>query len=155
MGHWEHLFVDGEFSLRSRLLSGLTPAQVAFRPAGMSHSIYEELWHAAKWQSIVVTRDAAAAERWVSGDRCFPEETAVTERMWREIVVEFMSGTEKAVGWGYSPGALASEVSPGGTLSEKLEKLAVHNAYDLGKIVALRQQIGAWPPAPQEEGPPG
>jgi len=26
--------------------------------------------------------------------------------------------------------------------------VAIHNAYHLGKIVALRQRIGAWPPAP-------
>jgi class 3 adenylate cyclase len=38
------------------------------------------------------------------------------------------------------------EVGPGVTLAERLESLAVHNAYHLGKIVALRQVIDAWPP---------
>jgi len=38
------------------------------------------------------------------------------------------------------------EVRPGVTLAEELESLAVHNAYHLGKIVALRQVIDAWPP---------
>ena len=32
------------------------------------------------------------------------------------------------------------------TLGEELNCLAVHNAYHLGKVVALRQMIGAWPP---------
>ena len=31
---------------------------------GAAHSIYEEPWHAAKWQSIVVRRDAKAADEW-------------------------------------------------------------------------------------------
>jgi hypothetical protein len=39
------------------------------------------------------------------------------------------------------------EAHPEGTLAERLESLAIHNAYHLGKIVALRQVIGAWPPA--------
>jgi len=29
---------------------------------------------------------------------------------------------------------------------EELGSVAVHNAYHFGKIVALRQRIGAWPP---------
>jgi hypothetical protein len=38
------------------------------------------------------------------------------------------------------------QVGPGVTFAERLEGLAVHNAYHLGKIVALRQVIDAWPP---------
>ena len=32
------------------------------------------------------------------------------------------------------------------TMADELHSVAVHNAYHLGKIVALRQRIGAWPP---------
>jgi hypothetical protein len=32
------------------------------------------------------------------------------------------------------------------TLADERNSVAVHNAYHLGKIVALRQRIGAWPP---------
>ncbi len=39
----EHLFLAGEFPERAYLLSGLTLEQVALRPDGASHSIYEEL----------------------------------------------------------------------------------------------------------------
>jgi hypothetical protein len=31
-------------------------------------------------------------------------------------------------------------------MADELHSVAVHNAYHLGKIVALRQRIGAWPP---------
>jgi uncharacterized damage-inducible protein DinB len=33
------------------------------------------------------------------------------------------------------------------TVREQLENLAAHNAYHFGRIVLLRQLLGAWPPA--------
>ena len=147
MSRWKHLFVDGEFSPRSQLLSGLTLEQVTTRPLGASHSIYEELWHITKWQSIVVRRDATAAAEWVTGSQRFPMVPLKSEAMWHELVAEFLTGLDKAVEWGCLPDALAEEVSSGVTLAEALHSLAVHNAYHFGKIVALRQQIGAWPPS--------
>jgi hypothetical protein len=66
--------------------------------------------------------------------------------MWEDLVTEFLAGSETAAGLGRSPEALKKELRPGVTLADELESLAVHNAYHLGKIVALRQVIGAWPP---------
>lgn len=146
MSTWEHLFLDGEFFPRARLLSGLTFEQVTMRPPGLPHSIYEELWHTAKWQSIVVERDGLAAAKWVAGGEQFPSVAPNNERMWADLVTEFLAGSEKATEWGRSPEALMKEVRPGVTLADRLASLAVHNAYHLGKIVALRQVIGAWPP---------
>jgi hypothetical protein len=40
-------WLTGEFLARADLLSGLTLEQVTLLPDGTSHSIYEELWHAA------------------------------------------------------------------------------------------------------------
>ncbi|MCC7015516.1 MAG: hypothetical protein IT454_23360 [Planctomycetes bacterium] len=40
---------------------------------------------------------------------------------------------------------MAAEVAPGWSLANELSCVAVHNAYHFGKIVALRQRIGAWP----------
>src|SRR4029434_6282492 len=50
----EHLFLVGEFPERARLLSGLTLEQVRLCPEGASHSIYDELWHAAGYQRYVL-----------------------------------------------------------------------------------------------------
>lgn len=47
MNEFEHLFLTGEYRKRADLLSGLTLEQVTLQPDGASHSIYEELWHAA------------------------------------------------------------------------------------------------------------
>jgi hypothetical protein len=66
--------------------------------------------------------------------------------MWEELVTEFLAGSKRAVELGRAPEALMKEVRPGVTLAARLESLAVHNAYHLGKIVALRQLIDAWPP---------
>jgi len=145
MAPWEHLFIDGEFMSRARLLSGLTLEQVSARPRGLPHTIYEELWHTTKWQSIVVQCDEQAAAAWIDGGQDFPAEAPGNERMWEDLVREFLAGSRKAVELAGSP-ALMEEVSPGVTLAERLESLAVHNAYHLGKIVALRQVIDAWPP---------
>ena len=139
MGQWEHLFIDGEFMSRARLLSGLTLEQVSVRPLGLAHTIYEELWHTTKWQSIVVQCDEPAAAAWIDGGQDFPSEAPGNERMWEDLVSEFLAGSATAVELGRSP-------ESGVTLAERLESLAVHNAYHLGKIVALRQIIHAWPP---------
>jgi hypothetical protein len=146
MSKWRHLFVDGEFIARSRLLSGLTLTQATTRPSGAPHSIYDELWHASQWQSAVVRRDEAAAAKCETEGQQFPSATPESENLWRELVAEFLAGAEQAVAWGRSPEELAKEVSPGVTFADVLESLAVHNAYHLGKVAALRQAIGAWPP---------
>ena len=146
MGQWGHLFIDGEFMSRARLLSGLTLEQVSVRPRGLPHSIYEELWHMTKWQSIVVQCDEAAAAAWIDGGQDFPSEAPGNERTWEDLVTEFLAGSQTAVALGGSPEALMERVDPGVTLAERLESLAVHNAYHLGKIVTLRQLIDAWPP---------
>ena len=146
MGIWEHLFLTGEFRARADLLSGLTLEQVTLRPAGAPHSIYEELWHAATWQRIVVERDQAAREALLSGGMDYPSAAPEHERQWDDVVRLFLDGARAAVAWGESPERLAEEEEPGVTMADVLHSLAVHNAYHLGKIVALRQSLGAWPP---------
>lgn len=146
MDQWEHLFIDGEFISRARLLSGLTVEQVSMRPSGLPHTIYEELWHTTKWQSIVVQCDDRAAAASIDEGQDFPSEAPRDERIWEELVAEFLAGSATAVELGRSSEALMKEAHRGATLAERLESLAVHNAYHLGKIVALRQVIGAWPP---------
>ena len=151
MNLWKHLFLDGEFSPRAHLLSGLTLAQVRQRPAGASHSIYDELWHAAAWQRILVERDEAGGETCVSGGPDYPSEAPEQEQEWQDLVQAFLAGAHQAVTWGEAPDTLTMEVDPGVTMADALHSLAVHNAYHLGKIVAVRQMIGAWPPQAEDE----
>ena len=135
----EHLFLVGEFPVRSRLLSGLTLEQVTLRPNGASHSIYEELWHAVAYQqSIVVPGDPVR--------EIYPSAVPEHEQQWHDLVQLFMDGARAAAAMGQTPERLAVELEPGVTMADELNCVAVHNAYHLGKIVALRQRIGAWPP---------
>lgn len=143
MGKWEHIFRDGEFARRERILAGLTLEQVTSRPSAQSHTIYEELWHANRWQAIMVNRDEALYAEWQAG-RVYPDRPAESPAEWEALVSEFLAGIEKALWWAESPERLAHETDPGSTMADVLVSLSVHTAHHLGKIVALRQFLGAW-----------
>jgi uncharacterized damage-inducible protein DinB len=140
----EHLFLVGEFPARGRLLSGLTLEQVTRCPDGASHSIYEELWHVVSYQQSIVEPGGPAIE-------VYPSAAPEHENQWHDLVRVFLDGARAAAAMGQEPERLALEVEPGVTMADELNSVAVHNAYHLGKIVALRQRIGAWPPAELSE----
>lgn len=123
----------------SHLLSGLTLEQVTLRPDGASHSIYEELWHVVAYQQTIVASGDPAGDR---HPRAAPEH----EHQWHDLVRVFLDGARAAAAMGQAPDRLALELEPGVTMAVELNCGAIHNAYHLGKIVALRQRIGAWPP---------
>lgn len=150
MDKWKHLLVDGEFAARARILSGLTLEQVTRRLSPQSHTIYEELWHTTRWQNIVVNRDEELYEDWQTGD-LYPPSAPASEREWSALAEEFLAGLDKALEWADSPEKLAAEVDPDFTMADALRSLAVHNAHHFGKILALRQALGAWPPGEQKE----
>jgi len=141
MNNLEHLFLVGEFPERARLLSGLTLEQVTLRPDGASHSIYEELWHATGYQESIIKPGGDPV------DDLYPSTVPEHQHQWHDLVQVFLDGARTAAALGQTPERLALEVEPGVTLEDELNSVAVHNAYHLGKIVALRQRIGAWPPA--------
>lgn len=135
----EHLFLAGEFPERARLLSGLTLEQVTLCPDGASHSIYEELWHVVSYQQSIIAPDEPVRD-------VYPSAAPEHEDQWHDLVRVFLDGARAAAAMGEAPEQLAVEIQPGVTMADELNSVAVHNAYHLGKIVALRQRIGAWPP---------
>ena len=137
----EHLFLVGEFAERARLLSGLTLEQVTQLPDGASHSIYDELWHLVLYQQSILEPGSVPADA-----EYYPTAAPQHENQWHELVELFLTGARAAAALGQAPERLAAEVEPGVTLADELNCVAVHNAYHFGKIVALRQRIGAWPP---------
>lgn len=143
---WRHIFVEGEYMPRERLLSGLGLEHVVARPGGVRHSIYDELWHAAEWQRIVLERDDEAGGMWGEGGDPFPAEDPKRLDQWHELVAKYLRGADRAAAWGDSLGGSGEELDPGWRVADVLASLAVHDAYHLGKIVALRQMLGAWPP---------
>jgi hypothetical protein len=151
VSNWRHLFVDGEFAPRAEILAGLTLGEATRRLSPESHTIYEELWHANEWQKIVVRRDRALYEGWKRGEVYPPPDAPASEDEWRALVAEFLSGLDGALEWASSPEKLATKTSSDYTMEDVLHSLAVHSSYHLGKIVAIRQAIGAWPPPKQKE----
>ena len=145
MDKWGHLFKDGEFARRERIVAGLTLEQVTRRPSAQSHTIYEELWHANRWQAIVVNRDEALYEEWQKG-HVYPERPPASQAEWEALVAEFLAGIDKALWWTESRERLKQETDPGITMENVLVSLAVHTAHHLGKVVALRQFLDAWEP---------
>jgi hypothetical protein len=126
------------------MLSGLTLEQVRLRPEGASHSIYDELWHAAGCRRYVLERGAAVGD-------LYPAAAPEHEHQWHDLVHAFLDGARAAAAMGQTPERLALEVEPGVTMADELNSVAVHNAYHLRKIVALRQRIGAWPPTAEAD----
>ena len=137
MNQWEHLF-HGEYAERKRILSGLTLEQVSAVPSEQCRSMFAELWHTVLWQKIVI-RD----QPWQAGD-LYPTHAPEKLEEWTALVAEFLAGVETALDWTRSPERLNLTAEPGETMSDALRSLAVHNAYHMGKIVALRQLMGIW-----------
>lgn len=131
---------------RERLLSGLDLQQVTARPDRVPHSIYDELWHAAEWQRIVVERDDEAGGVWGQGGYPFPTTEPERIEQWHELVDKYLQGARRAAEWGESLDGPGGELDPGWSVSDVLASLAVHDAYHMGKIVSLRQMLNAWPP---------
>lgn len=123
---------------------------------GAPHTIYEELWHIAFWQQVTLD--------WVRGIEApypvhasdgFPTAADVDRENWDQLRQRFFSTSQEAVAVARDLNRLDFEVRcpsrPGMpvrvmTVRNQLESLGAHNAYHFGRIVLLRQLLGAWPP---------
>lgn len=149
---WDDLLLSGGFAPREALLRGLSLEQVSAVPVGAPHSIYQELWHVTTVLRMSLDDGRVALESWPL-EAHFPESSApVTESDWRDLVAGYLSAASELVSRSKEPGWLESP-DPGYerfgmTWRDALEFLAVHSAYHFGRIVLLRQLLGAWPPAP-------
>ena len=150
MNDWDDLLLTGGFAPRAELLRSLTVEQVGVRPYGVPHSIYQELWHAATAQKLMLDRGRATLNRWAYAEH-FPEATTpASQGEGDELVEMFLTYSERAVHLAEDEAWLASpepDMAAASTWRDGLEFLAVHNAYHMGKIVLLRQLMGIWPPA--------
>lgn len=144
---WTHLFLKGEYGSRDRILAGLTKEMAEKRPIDTMHNIYEELWHMTKWQNIVVNSSKEEYEKWMANDdSIFPQQPLDSQGELDSLKSEFLAGLEKAISITKSEESMSVVLEGSYTVKDNLLSLAVHNAYHLGKIVAIRQVMGAWPP---------
>jgi hypothetical protein len=140
---YKHLFDNGEYASVEKILSGLTLEQVIALPSAQSHTIYDELWHTATWQNIVINDDKELYQKWKEGE-VYPKAQAGSQKDWDNLVSEFVSSVGRIMEITHSPEKMEKKLDYGITFGEGLQILATHNAYHLGKIVAMRQAMEAW-----------
>jgi uncharacterized damage-inducible protein DinB len=146
---------NGAFTPPLRIVDAIAPEFWNARPAGVPHSIAEELWHIVYW-----------IEHSLSWIRCellpYPDSSeegwrtfgAMTSDEWNSLLARFRQALDEAVDFAAGPlavlsGQLTTLNEPGIaplTVHEVLVNIAVHNAYHLGRVVQLRQMLGIWPP---------
>jgi len=152
----EALVGESAHAAPAKIVDGLSDELAHRRVSGAPHTIYEELWHLAFWQQIMLD--------WMSGietpypasvDDPFPTEAQTAGESWDELRERFLSGASEAASIASDSSRLTKPLQrpfrPGQparpmNLQDELISLAAHNAYHLGRIVLLRQVLGSWPP---------
>ena len=157
MSELEQILVGESYAAPpSHILEGLTGQLVHSKPTGAPHSIYEELWHINFWQQITLD--------WITGtETLFPASPAdgfptvhdMEREPWPQLCNRFFAGANQAAAAARDLSRLNEPVRcpsrPGQpvrvmSVRDQLENMGAHNAYHLGRIVLLRQILGAWPP---------
>jgi hypothetical protein len=143
---WSDHNKDSAYAPASRILGGLTSEQAGTLAPGLPHSIYQELWHATIWQRLVLDMDEEARKNWE--EQMFPSSPIPeSEAQWQGLVSTFFTDIQKGEQIATETSTLDQQYFEGYTARELLEDLAVHNAYHLARIVAVRQVLGLWNPA--------
>ena len=157
------LIGDGVGAPPSHILEAVDDSVAHVRLPGLPHSIYEEVWHLAFWMELsldwIAGRPTPYPEHASEG---FPQPSAtgsssgsaLTES-WPYLKERFLRGIETAAAIAGDPSRLDAPVAcPSRPPAEprvmpvrdQVDGIASHNAYHLGRIVAMRQIVGGWPP---------
>ena len=141
---WKHVLLEGEYPKRARAVENIPWDAVGALPQGAKHSIYQELMHLISWHKVIISGSEELYREWMSGER-FPSEAAPADpSTWNARVAEYLGDL-----WSLSEKAktidLDAEIGPGSTFGDVFMAMCAHNAYHIGKIVALRQQLDCWP----------
>ena len=150
------LTAESAHTAPAHILEALSEELAHLSVPGAPRTIYQELWHLAFWQQMTLD--------WITGVETpypsrpsdpFPTEDQAAAEPWPTLCCRFLQGAEQAAAATENPAYLAATVRcpsrPGHavrlmTVHEQLLSLAAHNAYHFGRIVLLRQLLGAWPP---------
>lgn len=153
----EALVGESAHAAPDHILEALSEELAHRSVAGAPHTIYQELWHLAFWQQMTLD--------WINGKETaypaktsdpFPTKTQTAGEPWPHLCRRFLEGAKQAATTAGDSTRLSQTVRcpsrPGHpirimSLQEQLVSLAAHNAYHFGRIVLLRQLLGAWPPA--------
>jgi uncharacterized damage-inducible protein DinB len=145
---------DSAHAPASHILEAL-PDELAHAPVpGATHTIYEELWHATYWQQVMLDRISGLGTPSPDHNAAsFPSAEQTQAEPWPSLCARFLAGAAKAARIANCTDTEKKVVCPSPqnparsmTVREQLESFAAHNAYHFGRIVQLRQMLGAWPP---------
>jgi hypothetical protein len=147
------LIADGVGAPPSHVLEAIDENLAHRRVPGASHSIYEEVWHLAFWMDISLDWIAGTLTPYPAhASEGFP---ASTNESWPSVKERFLASLKKASTLAEDDALLGKPITclsraPGPdrvmAARDQIEGIASHNAYHLGRIVLLRQLLGAWPP---------
>ena len=150
------LTAESAYAAPANILEALPEPLVHRLVPGTPHTIYQELWHLGFWQQVTLD--------WISGIETpypanttdpFPSDTQTAAEPWPELCRRFLEGADRAASVANDSSRLKTLIRcpsrPGQpvrlmSVQDQLLSLAAHNAYHLGRIVLLRQLLGAWPP---------
>lgn len=130
-------------------LKNIDPAKRNVRPAGLPHSIWEELEHMRLAQEDILryTLDA----NWQSP--AFPEgywpvdNAQMTEAHWQRSITAFFADLDELIKFTETTDLDLTALIPHGqgrTYLRQILMTADHNAYHLGQIVLIRKLLGDW-----------
>lgn len=114
----------------------------------MPHSIFEELWHLDYWQRRLLQRARGAlAEEQGKGEDDWPgQQMPESPEDWARLLESIRIGLDEAAGMAADAEVMDRELSGGETVRGLVEAVVAHNSYHFGRVVALRQLQGNWPP---------
>lgn len=147
---------DAAAAAPAAVVEGLV-SEVAHRRIDQApRSIYEELWHTAFWLELSMDWIRGIETPFPAHDSAgFPSDEATRRESWERLRERFLAGLRLAAAATREQERLEQPIRcpsrPGlpvrvMTVREQLENMAAHNTYHLGRIVLLRQLLGAWPP---------
>ncbi len=141
----------------AHIIDGLPSALAHRLVAGAPRSIYDELWHICFWQQMSLDWMRGLPKPYPATPSVpFPGEADKSLETWEDLCRRFLRSSEEAAGIALDASALDRIIHctsrPGDPMRtmcvrDQLISLAAHNAYHFGRIVLMRQILGAWPPA--------
>lgn len=157
MAELERILIgDAAAAAPAAVVEGLT-SEIAHQAIdGVPRTIYQELWHTAFWLEMSIDWIRGIETPFPTHDmEGFPSDAAMRLETWEGLRERFLAGLRVAAMAARDQERLDQPIRcpsrPGHpvrlmTVREQLENMAAHNTYHLGRIVLMRQMLGAWPP---------
>lgn len=141
----------------AHIIEGLSDALAHQSIGNAPRSIYDELWHICFWQQMSLDWMHGLPKPYPATPAMpFPADADKGRETWEELCHRFLRSSKAAAGLALDTNVLDRIIhctsrpgDPPRTMSvrDQLISLAAHNAYHFGRIVLMRQMLGAWPPA--------